>query len=58
MKQNSLKFLALAMMLGVVGPALGDTSVDEETLKAVAGYRQWTRVSEKALPVVDSSLTG
>jgi hypothetical protein len=58
MKKLSLRFLVLAAVLGTAGMVLADNNADDETLKAVAGYRQWSRVTEKALPVIEASAGG
>lgn len=58
MKKASLRSVALGVILGVSGVVSANNATDEETLKSIAGYRQWTRVTAKALPVIDSSIAG
>lgn len=53
----SLKVLALAAALTATGPVLANNE-DDQTLKQIADYRQWTRVTEKPLLVINSSIAG
>jgi hypothetical protein len=52
MHKLSLKVLALATALTATGAVLAGNTEDEQTLKEIAGYRQWTRVTEKPVQVI------
>jgi hypothetical protein len=55
MKRLSLRLLALALI--TAGAAVGRAG-DDETLKEITGYRQWTRVTEKVVQVENLSIGG
>jgi hypothetical protein len=50
MRDIALKFMIVTLSLTVGGLALGTTE-DDETLSQIAGYRNWTRVTPKPLPI-------
>ena len=51
-----LKALTFALMLTTVGMA--STVRDEETLRKISPYRNWSRLTEKPTPIDISSLAG
>jgi hypothetical protein len=59
MKRTHLQGLALAVVLAAVGAAASiaraDADAADTTLKEIAGYRQWTRVTKKLLLAEDFS---
>ena len=57
MTSTRLSVFAVSALLTVAGAVLGNNGEDA-TLKEIAGYRQWTRVTEKPLLVGISSLAG
>lgn len=59
MKNIALKLVIVTLVLTVAGLALGTTG-ENETLSQIAGYRNWTRVTQKPWSVaVDlSAATG
>ena len=56
MSGRSLKLLALALSLATVGMA--STIKDETTLQTIAGYRDWSRVTQKPIAVEFSRAAG
>lgn len=58
MSASSLKTFAAAALLTTFGVALVNASTPDKTLKDMAGYRQWTRVTEKPIPVESPSFAG
>jgi hypothetical protein len=58
MRVSALKIFATAAALTTFGIALANASAPDTTLKDVAGYRQWTRVTEKPIPVENFSAGG
>jgi hypothetical protein len=56
MRRNSLSTFAAAALLTSFGLAYASTP--DTTLKDVAGYRLWTRVTEKPIPVPAVPVTG
>ena len=53
MTRTRLRVFAVTALLSVAGAAVGNGGADQ-TLQEIAGYRQWTRVNEKPLPVENS----
>jgi hypothetical protein len=49
MNRTRLSVFALSALLSLTGAVLGNG--EDETLKEIAGYRQWTRVYEKPILV-------
>ena len=47
---TKMKVLAVSALLSLAGAVLG-SNTENETLKDIAGYRRWTRVTEKPIPV-------
>ena len=62
MKRTHLQVLALAVVLSAVGAAASIARADDDaadtTLREIAGYRQWTRVTKEPLPVEDFTAFG
>ena len=56
MSGRSLKLLAIALSLATVGMA--STIKDEPTLQKISGYRNWSRVTQKPIPVDFPSVAG
>ncbi|HEV7746353.1 MAG TPA: hypothetical protein VGO56_15260 [Pyrinomonadaceae bacterium] len=56
MTSTRLKIFAMTALLSVAATALGDNGA-EQTLKQIAGYREWTRLTPKPI-VVDLSTQG
>ena len=54
MKKISLKVLTLTAVLATAGLVVAGTG-DEATLNQIAGYRQWSRVNQQPVMVVDNS---
>ncbi len=50
MRNIALKLVIVTLSVTVAGLALGTTG-DNETLSQIAGYRNWTRVTPKPLPI-------
>jgi hypothetical protein len=50
MTSTRLKIFAITALLSVAATALGDNTADQ-TLKQVAGYREWTRLTERPIVV-------
>lgn len=57
MKTRYLQIFVAAMALTTFGLVFGASSPDS-TLNDVAGYRNWTRVGEKPIAVVNTSFAG
>ena len=55
MKKLSLRLLSIALF--TAGAAIAGPG-DDETLMQIAGYRQWTRVTEKPVQVEKLSVGG
>ena len=53
MSGRSLTLLSLALTLATIGMA--DPIKDEATLQRISGYRSWSRVTRKPLPIDFSS---
>lgn len=51
-----LRVLAFALMLTIVGMA--STVRDEETLRKISGYREWSRLTEKPMSIAFPSVAG
>lgn len=62
MTKTHLQVLALAVVLSTVGVvsvvARADSEATAATLKEIANYRQWTRVTEQPLPIANPSALG
>ena len=58
MRANTFKTFAAAAVLTTFSLALVNASAPDKTLKDIAGYRQWTRVTEKPIPVESPSFAG
>jgi hypothetical protein len=58
MRLTTFKTLSLAAVLTTFSLALVNASEPDTTLKDIAGYRQWTRVNEKPIPVESLSFAG
>jgi hypothetical protein len=58
MKKISFKLLILATTTAAAGLILAGTADDTATLKQIAGYRQWTRVTPTPRPVEIASIAG
>ena len=58
MRANTFKTFAAAAVLTTFGLALVNANTSDPTLKDIAGYRQWTRVTEKPIPVESTSFAG
>jgi len=58
MTKTSIRVLALGVALSLVSVVLGSSSEQDATLKQIARYREWTRVNEKPISVVDYSSGG
>ena len=54
MTRTGLRLFAAFTLLSVAGAVLG-SSASDETLKDIAGYRDWTRVNKKAVTVENLS---
>lgn len=54
---TSKQIFIVALLFCSVGVALGGAPADS-TLADIAGYRQWTRVTDKPTFVVDGSVGG
>jgi hypothetical protein len=52
MHKLSLRVLVLATALTATGAVLAGNTEDEQTLKEIAGYRQWTRLTERPVEVM------
>ena len=57
MTNETLRLFALGMVICSVGAVLGKSGEDT-TLKEIASYRQWTRVTEKPTIVENSLAAG
>lgn len=55
MTRTSLKVFAMTALLSMAGAVLGSGEQDR-TLQEMAGYRQWTRVNQKPIPVENLGL--
>ena len=51
MRASTLKAFAADAVLTTFGLALVNASAPDSTLKDIAGYRLWTRVTEKPIAV-------
>jgi hypothetical protein len=49
---------ALSLIGGASGVARGSRDPEDATLRDIARYREWTRVTEKPLLVANSSVGG
>ena len=58
MRLSTFKTVTLAAVLTTFSLALVNASEPDTTLKDIAGYRQWTRVNQKPLPVENLSVGG
>ena len=58
MKTTLKVFVLLAMLSSGGGASGGSRGSTDTTLRDIARYREWTRVTEKPLPVVNPSLGG
>ncbi len=58
MTKTTRKFLAVGMALSLVAVVLGSPNEQDASLKQIAGYREWTRLNEKPISVVDYSSGG
>jgi hypothetical protein len=59
MTSKTLKFFASALLLSSVGVVLENAAAaTDTTLAEIAPYRQWTRVTEKPMPVANSVFAG
>lgn len=60
MRRTPLKLLAVAAALSFVGAALGNPPDDskQRALAEVAGYKEWSRVTVKPIPVNSESFGG
>jgi hypothetical protein len=56
MTSTRLSVFALGALLSLTGAVLGDG--EHGTLKEIAGYRQWTRVTDKPIPVENLAAGG
>ena len=57
--KTTLKVFVLLAALSLGGGASGGSrSSTDTTLRDIARYREWTRVTEKPLPVINPSLGG
>jgi hypothetical protein len=55
MKKTSLQLLALLATLSAVGAVMGSARFgggSGASLRDIAGYRQWARVTPKAVPIL------
>lgn len=50
MSMTRIQVFAAAALLSVAGAVLGSNG-ENEALKEIAGYRQWTRITDKPIPV-------
>jgi hypothetical protein len=50
MRNTAFKLMIVTLSLTVAGLALGTTG-DDKTLRQIAGYRNWTRVTPKPWPI-------
>lgn len=57
MKPTRIRVFAVTALLSVAGAVLGN-SADDKTLQQIAGYRQWTRLTEKPIAVSSPWLGG
>ena len=57
MTHSRLTVFAVTALLSVAVAVLGNNG-DDKTLQEIAGYRQWTRLTEKPLPVENSFAGG
>jgi hypothetical protein len=52
MNRKLSRFFTVSMVLLSFGVAVGSAdSAADKTLKEIAGYRKWTRLNEKPMPV-------
>ncbi|HYY42370.1 MAG TPA: hypothetical protein VE775_06515 [Pyrinomonadaceae bacterium] len=60
MTKTHLQVVALAAVLSALGALSGVAHADgpDTTLKEIAGYKQWTRMQDKPLQVLDPSVMG
>lgn len=59
MTSKTLNFFTLTVLLCSVGVVLENAAaVTDTTLAEIAPYRQWTRVTEKPIPVANSVFAG
>ena len=56
MSGRSFRLFTLALTLATVGMA--STTKDEETLQKISRYRDWSRVTQKPIFVIDPSSLG
>ena len=56
MSGRSLKLFALALAFATVG--IAGSIKDDSTLKRIAGYRDWSRVTQKPIVVDFGSIGG
>ena len=57
MTRTRLRVFAVTSLLCLAGAVLGDSGPDN-TLKEIAGYREWTRINQKPIVVDLSFATG
>ena len=57
MTHSRLRVFAVIALLSVAVAVLANNG-DDKTLQEIAGYRQWTRLNEKPLPVANSLAGG
>ena len=57
MSSKRLSVFAVSALLTVAGAVLGNNGQDT-TLKEIAGYRQWTRLNDKPMPVENFTAGG
>ena len=58
MTKTSRRVLAFGLALSLVGVVLAGPNEQDAILKQIAGYREWTRLNEKPISVVDYSSGG
>ena len=58
MRLSTFKTFAAAAALTTFGLALVNASVPDTTLSDLAGYRQWTQITQKPIPVENASVGG
>ncbi len=57
MTTTRMKLVALTALLSVAGAVLGSNG-ENETLKDIAGYRQWTRLTDRPIIIPNSFAEG
>ena len=55
MTTTRIRVFAVSALLSIAGAVFGGNG-DDDTLKAIANYRQWTRVTDK--PIAVTSFAG